>query len=84
MARICFDRIISDRYQPARAEAYRAAVQHFQANSLTMMKERNLKPQALGELHADDPIVRAKMAGESGRECEDLGAIRQRQAQLRG
>jgi hypothetical protein len=62
MARICFDRIISDRYQPARAEAYRAAVQHFQANSLTMMKERNLKPQALGELHADDPIVRAKMA----------------------
>ena len=57
MARICFDRIISDRYQPARAEAYRAAVQHFQANSLTMMKERNLKPQALGELHADDPFV---------------------------
>jgi hypothetical protein len=62
MARICFDRIISDRYQPAGAEAYRAAVQNFQASSLSMMKERQLKPEALGELRADDPIVRAKMA----------------------
>jgi hypothetical protein len=62
MSRICFDRIIPDRYQPARAEAHSAAVQHFRASAQAMVKKRKLKPAALGNLHADDPIITARMA----------------------
>src|SRR5262249_62134214 len=62
MPRICFDRIIPDRYQPARAEAHSAAVQHFRASAQAMVKKRKLKPEALGDLHADDPIVTARKA----------------------
>jgi serralysin len=60
--RICFDRIIPDRYQPARAEAHRAIVQHFQATSKAMIKERKLALEDLGTLHANDPINVARMA----------------------
>ena len=62
MIHICFDRIVPDKYQPARAETHRAAEQQFLATAKMMVKERNLTPKALGELHADDPIQRAKMA----------------------
>ncbi len=62
MSHICFDRIIPDRYQPARAEAHRAAVQSFSAAAHAMVKERKLGPEALGTLHANDPIVTLRMA----------------------
>ena len=62
MAYICFERIIPDKYQPARAETHRAAEQHLRATVETMVKSRNPPTKARGELHADDPIVTAKMS----------------------
>jgi serralysin len=62
MVRICFDRIIPDRYQPARAESHRAAVERFHRVTQAMVKERKLTANALGDLHAEDPIYKEKMA----------------------
>ena len=56
MCRICFERVIPDSYQPARAEANRAAASRFRATVQASVQQRNLAPTALGQLHADDPI----------------------------
>ena len=48
MCRICVDRVIPDKYQPARAETHNAAAQHFRASVAAMAKQRKLKPDALG------------------------------------
>jgi hypothetical protein len=56
MCRICFERIIPDHNNPARAEAHRAAVSHYRANTRRMSVAR------LGNLSAGDPINVARMA----------------------
>jgi hypothetical protein len=62
MCRICFERIIPDKYNPARAETHRAALHEFHATAGAIVKKRKLKPGELKDLHADDPIITAKMA----------------------
>jgi len=62
MCRICFDRIIPAKYNPARAETQKTAQDQFQATALAQTQQRGLSADALGTLHAGDPIVTAKMA----------------------
>ena len=73
--RICFDRVVPDHLDPARAATHKAAVAHYLSAVKATAERSGKKPSAhatfgeqvtavgdLGQLHATDPVAVARMA----------------------